>query len=430
MRGFSSKVVLLLYKEYILENNLTVVYECLNHLKSVSFGVWIGVGSRNETRQNNGISHFIEHMLFKGTKTRTARDIACAIDKIGGEINAFTGKDCTCFYTKTLDSDLETAVEILSDMILNPLFNPVHIETEKKVVLEEISMYEDDPEEYAHDLLTEEMWSDGPLGYPILGTAKSLRNITRNDLFKHMFDYYVPDNCVISVVGNFKENELLNIINKYFSKWKSIGFCRLPEKRPDFRTHFLYRKKETEQTHVCIGFRGLPMSDERLYALMVLNNILGGGMSSRLFQNIREERGLVYSIYSYPTAFRDCGMFTIYAATNPENTQEIIRLIGVELKNLIDNGITENELLISKNQLKGNYILSLDSTSGRMSAYGKSKIITGVVNSPATVLRQIENVSIRTITELIHWIFTEGQTGLVILGDTSVSPNVMEYLRF
>jgi predicted Zn-dependent peptidase len=245
-----------------------------------------------------------------------------------------------------------------------------------------------------------------------------------------MCDFYVPDNCVISVVGNFKESKLLTIINKYFSKWKSIGYCRLQEKRPDFRTHFLYRKKDTEQTHVCLGFRGLPMSDEKLYALMVLNNILGGGMSSRLFQSIREERGLVYSIYSFPTAFRDCGMFTIYAATNPENAKEVIRLIGLEIKNLIDKGITENELLISKNQLKGNYILSLDSTSGRMSAYGKSKIITGVANSPATVLRQIEDVSKETITELFHWIFEEGQTGVVILGDTPVSSEVVDFLKF
>lgn len=419
-----------MYKEYILENNLTVVYECLSHLKSVSFGVWVGVGSRNETRQNNGISHFIEHMVFKGTQNRTAKDIACAIDKIGGEINAFTGKDCTCFYTKTLDSDLETAAEILSDIILNPSFTPAHIKTEKKVVLEEISMYEDDPEEFAHDLLTEEMWSEGPLGYPILGTAKSLENITKDALHEYMSYYYVPDNCVISVVGNFKESQLLAIINKYFSKWRSLGYCRLSETKPNFSTHFLYKKKETEQTHVCLGFRGLPMSDESLYALMVLNNIIGGGMSSRLFQNIREDRGLVYSIYSFPTSFRDCGMFTIYYATNPDKVEEVIRLIGLEIRNLIEKCITENELMISKNQLKGNYILSLDSTSGRMSANGKSKIITGVVNSPVTVLRQIENVSKKTVTELLNWIFKKGETGVVILGDTSISSNALDYLKF
>lgn len=419
-----------MYKEYILENNLTVVYECLSHLKSVSFGVWVGVGSRNETRQNNGISHFIEHMVFKGTKNRTAKDIACSIDKIGGEINAFTGKDCTCFYTKTLDSDLETAVQIVSDMILNPLFNNTHIEIEKKVVLEEISMYEDDPEELANDLLTEEMWSEGPLGYPILGTSKSLENITRDALYEYMSYYYVPDNCVISVVGNFKENQLLAIINKYFSKWKSLGYCRLSEIRPDFRTHFLFRKKETEQTHVCLGFRGLSMRDDRLYALMVLNNIIGGGMSSRLFQNIREDRGLVYSIYSFPTTFRDCGMFTIYAATNPDKTEEVIRLVGSEIRNLIEKGITDNELMISKNQLKGNYILSLDSTTGRMSANGKSKMITGIVNSPIMVLRQIDSVGKKTIIELLNWMFKEGENGVVILGDSSISPKALDYLKF
>lgn len=422
--------MVLLVKEYILDNNLTVVYECLSHMNSVSFGVWIGVGSRNETRHNNGISHFIEHMLFKGTRSRTAKDIAYAIDKIGGEINAFTAKDCTCFYTKTLDSDLETAVELLSDMILNPEFNQAHIETEKKVVLEEISMYEDDPEEYVHDLLTEEMWSDGPLGYPVLGTAESLNNITRNDLFEHMSYFYIPDNCVISVVGNFNESHLIEIISKYFGNWKSIGYCRLPETKPDVRANFLYQKKDTEQTHICLGLRGLPMSDERIYALMVLNNIIGGGMSSRLFQKLREDCGLVYSVYSYPTMFRDCGMFTIYAAAKPEKAEEVIRITGLELKNLVEKGISDNELMISKNQFKGNYILSLDNTAGRMSIYGKSKIITGIVNTPDTVLKKIDNVSKNNITDLLRWIFTEGKSGAVILGESPVSADTLEFLKF
>lgn len=192
-----------MYKEIILSNNLTVIYERLNHLKSVSFGVWVGAGSRNETQSQNGISHFIEHMVFKGTEKRSAKDIACEIDKIGGQINAFTSKDCTCFYTKTLDSDLETAVDILSDMLFHSTFDPIHIETEKKVVYEEISMYEDDPEELVHDLLTERIWSDGPLGYPILGTRESLERMTRDSLYDYMSTYYIPDNCLISVVGNF-----------------------------------------------------------------------------------------------------------------------------------------------------------------------------------------------------------------------------------
>lgn len=419
-----------MHKEYILKNNLTVVFESLNHLKSVSFGVWIGSGARNETRVNNGISHFIEHMVFKGTKTRTAKDIACEIDKIGGEINAFTGKDCTCFYTKTLNSDLEIAVDILSDMLLNPVFNTAHIETEKKVVLEEISMYEDDPEELVHDLLTEEMWDGVPLGYPILGTAKSLESITRDDLLEYMSLFYVPDNCVISVVGNFEEEQLIEVIQNYFGSWKSLGYCTLSNERPLFMPHFLFRKKEIEQTHLCIGFRGLPMADDRMYALLVLNNIIGGGMSSRLFQNIREEMGLVYSIYSFPTSFRDCGMFIVYAAANPDKVNKVIECIGTELSNLILYGITESELVRSKNQLRGNYCLSLDSTSGRMTSIGKSKIITGKVNDPEEILKQIDSIKVNDVLDIIHWIFKEGETGVVVLGDEFVSSNALDYLKF
>jgi len=423
-------VVEVLYKEYILKNNLTVIYERLDHLKSVSFGVWIGAGARYETRINNGISHFIEHMVFKGTKTRTAKDIACEIDRIGGEINAFTGKDCTCFYTKTLNSDLEIAVDILSDMLINPVFNPVHIGTEKKVVLEEISMYEDDPEELVNDLLSEEMWNGSPLGFPILGTAESLESITREDLLDYMSLFYVPDNCVISVVGNFEEEHLIDVIDKYFGSWKPLGYCSISNKRPSLTERFLFRKKEIEQTHLSIGFRGLPMEDRRMYALMALNNIIGGGMSSRLFQSIREELGLVYSIYSFPTSFRDCGMFTIYAATNPEKVNTVIECIGTEIKNLVLYGITESELLRSKNQLKGNYCLSLDSTSGLMTAIGKSKIITGRVHDPEEVLKRIDSITINDISDIINWIFKEGEKGMVVLGDRPVSPDVMNYLIF
>lgn len=419
-----------MHKEYILKNNLTVIFERLNHLKSVAFGVWIGSGSRYETRSNNGISHFIEHMVFKGTITRTAKDIACEIDKIGGEINAFTGKDCTCYYTKTLNSDLEIAVDILSDMLLNPIFNPVHMETEKKVVLEEISMYEDDPEELVNDLLTEEMWNGGPLGYPILGTAESLESITRDDLLEYMSLFYVPDNCVISVVGNFEEEHLIEVIEKYFGSWKSLGYCSISKERPLFSTHFLFRKKEIEQTHLCIGFRGLPMGDDRIYALLVLNNIIGGGMSSRLFQNVREEQGLVYSIYSFPTSFRDCGMFTVYAAANPDKVNKVLECIGTELNNLILHGITESELSHSKNQLKGNYCLSLDSTSGRMTSIGKSKIITGKVNDPEEVLKKIDSIEMKNVLDIIIWIFKEGETGVVVLGDEPVSADALNYLKF
>ncbi len=418
-----------MYKEIILENNLTVIYERLNHLKSVSFGVWIGAGSRNEMEAENGISHFIEHMVFKGTEKRSAKDIACDIDKIGGQINAFTGKDCTCFYTKTLDSDLETAVDVLSDMLFHSVFDPKHIETEKKVVYEEISMYEDDPEELVHDLLTERIWSDGPLGYPILGTQVSLGNLTRESLFEYMSTYYIPDNCLISVVGNFEEEHLLDIIRKYFGAWKPLSYCRFSKERPVFKNDFVYRDKDTEQTHLCMGFRGLPLTDRRVYPLMILNNIIGGGMSSRLFQSIREELGLVYSVYSFPTSFRDCGMFTIYAATNPDRAEQVIERMGMEVKEILKNGITETELIRSKNQLKGSFILGLDSTSGRMSSIGKNKLITGVVRTPEEILMLIDQVTTSAIHDLAQWIFGKGDIGAAVLGSIPVSSKSLQAFK-
>lgn len=406
-----------MYKEIIFDNNLTLVYEQLPHLRSVSFGIWIGAGSRYEVSDKNGISHFIEHMVFKGTKKRSAKDIACEIDEIGGQINAFTGKDCTCFYTKTLDSDLEKAVDVLSDMLFGSVFDLVHIETEKKVVFEEISMYEDDPEELVHDLLTEGIWSEGPLGYPILGTRKSLESITQADIHDYMSNYYTPDNCVITVVGNFDEANMMDIIHKYFSIWKPLNYCRLSTERPAFRKNILYKEKDTEQTHLCFGFNGLPMSDNRIYPLFALNNVIGGSMSSRLFQSIREEAGLVYSIYSFPSSFRDCGMFTIYAATNPDKTEQVIDCVRAELLNLVNEGITEIELSRCKNQLKGSYILGLDSASGLMNSMGKSKIITGSVNTIEEILGQIEKIDAKSIIEMAKWMFTRENTAIIILGN-------------
>ncbi|NLV62229.1 MAG: insulinase family protein, partial [Clostridiaceae bacterium] len=278
-----------MYQETVLKNNLTIVYERIPFVRSVSFGLWIGAGSRYETREQNGISHFIEHMLFKGTGTRTAEDIARTIDNIGGQINAFTGKECTCFYTKTLDEDLPTAIELISDMLFNSTFEPVHIETERKVIAEEISMYEDYPEEMVHDMLTEEVWSGNSLGYPILGNYYSVAGITRDDILNHMRAFYVPENSVISVAGNFDDKKLLDLVEKYFGHWQSHNYCKIHAYKPWFNRSIKVKKKETEQVHMCLGFRGVKQGEENLYSLLTLNNILGGGMSSRLFQKVREE---------------------------------------------------------------------------------------------------------------------------------------------
>ncbi|NLM74472.1 MAG: insulinase family protein [Clostridiaceae bacterium] len=410
-----------MFNEIHLDNNLTIVYNRLSHLKSVSLGVWIGSGSRNETADNNGISHFIEHMVFKGTKNRTSKDIASEIDNIGGQINAFTSKDCTCFYTSTLDSDIDIAVDVLSDMLFNSLFDVEHIEKEKLVVFEEISMYEDDPEELVNDLLTEGVWSDGPLGYPILGTRKSVANITRETIFEYMADHYIPDNCVISVVGNFEKEYLIDLLQGKFGSWKPRNYCRFFPEQPKFKSHYIYKEKGTEQTHLCLGFRGFPMKDRRNYALMILNNIIGGSISSRLFQKIREESGLAYSVYSFPSTFRDCGMFTIYAATNPASAQKVISEICREIEKFLKHGISEAEFIRSKNQLKGNYIIGLDSTTAQMVSMGKSKVITGVVKTAADILNDIESVTPDEIMETARWVFDGRYMGIAVLGGTPLS---------
>lgn len=417
-------------QEMILENNLTVVYEKLPFTRSVSFGLWVGTGSRYETADQNGISHFIEHMLFKGTQTKSARDIAMVIDNVGGQINAFTGKECTCLYTKTLDEDLEKAMEVISDMLFHSKFDPVHIETEKKVIAEEISMYEDYPEEMVHDMLTEEVWSGNALGYPILGTYQSVSGITRDQIVETMNRFYVPENSVISVAGNFDEQELIEMIRKYFGEWKSHNYCVVHAYKPWFNKTLKVKRKETEQVHMCLGFRGVKHGEDSMYSLLTLNNILGGGMSSRLFQKVREELGLAYSIYSYPTSYRDVGMFTIYAATGTQQIGEVIRHIQNEIEILLHQSLNESDVEKAKNQLKGSFILGLDSTSSRMNSMGKSQLMMGRVRTPDEVLERIEKVTPDTIAEIIQYVFRPEQMGLSAIGDIDFDPGLLERIKF
>ncbi|NLX76839.1 MAG: insulinase family protein [Clostridiaceae bacterium] len=419
-----------MYKELILKNGLTLVYEKLPFVRSVSFGLWIGTGSRYETYEDNGISHFIEHMLFKGTKTKTARDIAMIIDSVGGQMNAFTGKECTCIYTKTLDEDLKTAVELISDMIFHSTFDPVHIETERRIIAEEISMYEDYPEELVHDMLSEEVWNGNPLGYPILGSYASISSITREKIIDYMNTFYVPDNSVISVAGNFDENCLVELVQQYFGEWKAKNYCVINAHKPLFNRSMKVKRKETEQVHMCIGFPGIRHGEESLYSLLTLNNILGGGMSSRLFQKVREELGLAYSIYSYPTSYKDTGLFAIYAASGPGSFMDVIRHIGDELALLIIDSLTETDIEKAKNQLKGNFIISLDSTSGRMNSMGKSQLMLGRVRTPEEVLDSINKVNRDSITEVIEKVFRPGLVGLSAIGDIDFEPDLLDKIDF
>ncbi len=419
-----------MYQEHILENNLTVVYEKIPFVRSVSFGLWIGAGSRYETQGLNGISHFIEHMMFKGTKSRTAREIAMAIDNVGGQINAFTGKECTCFYTKTLDEDLEIAVSVIADMLFNSRFDNAHIETEKKVIAEEIGMYEDYPEEMVHDMLTEEVWSGNSLGYPILGSYQTIAGITREQIMNYINSFYVPENSVISVAGNIDEEKLIDMIRRYFGGWESHDYCSVHAYKPWFNRSIRVKRKETEQVHMCIGFRGVKHGEESMYSLLTLNNILGGGMSSRLFQRVREELGLAYSIYSYPTSYRDVGMFTIYAASSPQQYGEVIRHIQSEIETISRESLSEADVEKAKNQLKGSFILGLDSTNSRMNSLGKSQLMTGRIRTPDEVLESIKKVTLDSITEIIQYVFKPEQMGISAIGDIELDPGLLDSIKF
>ncbi len=406
-----------MFKKILLDNGLRLVYEKISYVRSVSVGIWVGTGSRNESVKNNGISHFIEHMLFKGTANRSAKEIAECIDAIGGQINAFTGKECTCYYTKTLDTHLGISLDILSDMLFNSRFAGNDIKIEKKVVVEEIGMYEDTPEELVHDIFSEMVWSGNSLGYPILGTQDCIDGFNKKMINQYMEDNYTPYNTVISVAGNFDEDRLIEDVKKYFGNWSRTGENPRKYQTAQYRTDKVIREKDTEQVHLCMGFEGIENGDDRVYSLLALNNIFGGGMSSRLFQKIREEKGLVYSIYSYPSTYKTAGLFMIYAGMNPEYLQTVIDLTKKEIDLLIKKGITKDELDKSKEQLKGNYILGLESTNSRMNSIGKSELMLGRINTPEEVLQKMDRITIDNIREVIDMIFRYDKLSMSAVGN-------------
>lgn len=406
-----------MFRKITLKNGLRVVCEKIPYVRSVSIGIWVGTGSRNEDHINNGISHFIEHMLFKGTEKRSAKEIADSIDSIGGQINAFTGKECTCYYTKTLDSHIEIAMEVLADMFFNSKFDKKDIDLERKVILEEIGMYEDSPEELVHDVFSETSWKGNPLGYSILGTQDSLSRIDRVMFKDYMQKNYTPYNSVISIAGNFDEKKLEELIEKHFSHWKVDESYKANIHPVEFVSETTIKEKETEQVHICMGFNAIEHGNDKLYTLLAINNIFGGGMSSRLFQKIREEKGLVYSIYSYPASYKNAGLFAIYAGMNPEHLNQVIEITSQEIRNLIKTGISEEELYKSKEQLKGNYILGLESTSSRMNSIGKSELMLGHIHTPEEILQEIDEIHMARVNEVIEQVFNSKKMSFAAVGN-------------
>jgi len=394
-----------LIKKYTCQNGVRIILEQLPTVRSVAIGIWIGTGSRFENEKNNGISHFLEHMFFKGTKTHSAREIAEAFDSIGGQVNAFTSKEYTCYYAKVLDDHAEFALRMLADMFFNSTFDEEELRKEKNVVLEEIKMYEDTPDDIVHDLLSKACYHSHPLGYPILGTEETLNTFDGDSLRAYMANYYTPDEVVISVAGNVKES-FIQAVESYFGSYSARKTSQ-EVNPPTFFPNKIARKKETEQAHLCIGFKGLPVGHEDIYSLIVLNNILGGSMSSRLFQEVREQRGLAYSIFSYHSSYRDGGLLTIYGGTGNSQLNVLFETIRETIEKLKSEGITAKELQNSKEQMKGSLMLSLESTNSRMSRNGKNELLLRRHRTLDEVIECINNVTEDSVNRLAEQLFCE-----------------------
>ncbi|RRJ65407.1 insulinase family protein [Paenibacillus oralis] len=391
-------------KKTQLKNGLRVVMEQIPTCRSVSFGIWVKTGSRNEQPEVGGISHFIEHMLFKGTERFSAKDIAEQFDAIGGNVNAFTSKEYTCYYAKVLDEHLPIAVDVLSDMFFRSLFDAEELRKEKNVIVEEISMYEDTPDDMVHDLVSQAAYGEHPLALPILGTEEQLRAMESGHLRAYMREHYTLENTVISVAGNI-DDQVIELLEKYFGDFAVRG-DQVSLAAPDFLGDLKFHRKKTEQNHICLSFPGLPIGDEKQYAMTLLNNALGGGMSSRLFQEIREKRGLAYSVYSYHSSHADSGLFTVYAGTAPRQTKEVLELTKELLHDVSVNGITESELSKGKEQLKGSLILSLESTGSRMNRLGKNELMLGRHYTLDEMIARIEAVTMDDVNNVLGRMFS------------------------
>lgn len=405
-----------MYKKHVLENGLTIIGEEIPYVKSISLGVWINAGSRIEDEEISGVSHFIEHMLFKGTRNRTSKQIASEIDNLGGQINAFTSKECTCYYVKLLDSHIDIGIDVLSDMILNSKFNEDDLDKERSVIIEELKMYEDSPEDLAYDLLTENIYKHDPLGMNIIGTEESLNRLNREKLLDYFNKYYVPNNSVIAISGNFNFDEIINKIEEKFKVWKKRD-VNVDIKKAEFKSCFLTKNKDIEQVNLAMSLEAVPIeSDKDVYALAVINTVFGGSISSRLFQKIREEKGLVYSIYSSQSLYRKCGELGIFASMSNEHLKEVYESIIEEIKIMKKYYLTDQEIKESKEQLKGSYILGLESTSSRMMSIGRSLLLNNKVESTDDILKSIDNVDRETVKIVIDKIFNLDKLGVCIVG--------------
>jgi predicted Zn-dependent peptidase len=383
-----------------LPSGLRVVTESIPNTRSAALGVWVGVGSRDETPAMSGASHFLEHLLFKGTPKRTALQISAEIEAVGGETNAFTTKEYTCYYARVLDADLPLAVDVLVDAVADSILAPADVETERGVILEEIAMHEDEPGDEVHDVFTEAIFGDHPLGRLISGTEESITPMTRNQINGFYRRRYTAPAIVVAAAGNLEHATVVRLVRKALagtaldSAAADPAAPRAGAKRvPTQKAHTVVRNRDTEQAHVVLGGVGIGRRDERRFALGVLNNVLGGGMSSRLFQEIREKRGLAYSVYSYAGQYADAGLFGVYAGCAPGKVEEVLDLIRAEMERLAADGVTAEEIARGKGMVKGSYVLGLEDTGSRMSRLAKSELLYGELMPVDELLRRVDEVT-------------------------------------
>jgi predicted Zn-dependent peptidase len=403
-----------------LGSGLRVVTEELRGLHSVTLGAWVGSGARDEHGAEWGASHFLEHLLFKGTDTRSARDIAEAVESVGGEMNAFTTHEQTVFYVRVPDSQLERAFDVLADVLWNPAFRPDDVEAERRVILEEIGMRDDTPDDLVHDLFAGALFPEHPLGREVLGSETSIGEMAREGIAAYHRAHYRPSNVVLAAAGNLQHDRILDLVDARFPDLDGVRPARpladAPAPEP-----IAVLQRDTEQSHVVCGVRALPALDPDRYALTIVNQALGGGMSSRLFQEIRETRGLAYSVFSYHASFYDTGLLAIYAGTAPESVPETLALIDAELGRLVDDGLTEAELTAAKGHLVGSLAMSLETSASRMRRLGRSELVEGEIPSLDELVARVEAVGDEDIARVVDRVFGASTRCLAVVGPHSSS---------
>src|SRR5512133_548585 len=401
----------------MLPNGLTVITEEMQHIRSISVGIWVKTGSRDEDPEWNGISHFIEHMVFKGTKHRSAEDIARQVDSIGGNMDAFTAKECICFNVKVLDEHLPIAMDVLSDLVLNPVFDVKDIGRERGVILEEIKMDEDNPDYLVHEIFTQNFWKDHPLGKPILGTKETVKRFEQDLLTNYWKRFFIPNNMIISAAGNLQHERFVDLVKQRFSGLVAgkNGFHQFPPK-PSARI-VMRNKKALEQVQICIGVPSHPISHERRYTSYILSTLLGGGMSSRLFQNIRERQGLAYAIYSELSPYRDTGCMSVYAGTSRESASKVVKAVMNEYRALKETPVPDEELRRSKDQLKGSLMLSLESSASRMSNLARQEMYFDRFISLDEIIRCVEAVTAEDLQAMANEFFVPEYVAVTVLGN-------------